>query len=788
MKLTTDRMSLFLYKYSILPPLLGFALGIWLYEYIPANQVWLLILAMGALFGVLAIFFSSLRFLLLIPIGFLFAWGPNIDRGTGIENYLDTKVDIEGVLYRSPEQRQYGGRLFIETDTVIENGGMKPAGGKVMITTGEIIDGLASGDRVRVLDVELRELGGFLNPGGFDLTGFYGRQGIRASGFTEGEEYIISFGRDESSGPVLHYIDRVRMKFASYVNKNFEYPESALLNALTVGYRGAIPGELRTEFSRAGVAHVLAISGLHVGAVAVFFYFLLKFALTRSEYLLLRFQVPRITAGLTIVPVFLYTALAGFSTSAVRAFIMITLYLISVVIGRDENKINTLGAAALIILIWHPWALFELSFRLSFAAVFGILLVHRFYPFRFGTLSDKLHSLIKSTVAAGFITLPLVVNSFGILPLVSIPANVLLVPFVEFLVIPLGLLSLLAFVISPYLAEPFISVNTALLDVVVFGIGKLNELPYSYVLMPRLGPVSWSLFIAAGVSLLLLGTYRKLIYVFPVFLAGFLLSLLITFSGFTHRGDIQVNILDAGQKRSAVFITLPDRSNVLIDGGYKRYGRSGYTEKAVIAPYLLHRGVRTIDRLILTSTDKDHLRGVEYLLESFSVKSLFTNGNRLDGGVWEEVYERGVDWRNLMETERIELSHDYALEVIKPGPGFVIKDSSLPYPVALRLSGPEISLLTGEGIYVEEVQSSLLSHDAQGLNSGVLYMHIVRDNESLSAFLNAVSPEALVTGALKGMEQPELESTRAIIQTKESGTVTIEPVGGRLQIKTYTGD
>jgi DNA internalization-related competence protein ComEC/Rec2 len=796
MKLTTEWTGLFLYKYSILPPLLGFALGTILNEYV--SEVWFLILAMGVIFGTLAIFFVNLRFLLLIPIGLLFASNPLLNQDAEIMNFIDTKVDIEGTLYKSPEQREYGSRIFLDTETVIREERREPANGRILITTGEFIEGLSYGDRVRVLNIELRGLRNFLNPGGFDFKNYYERQGIRASGFVEGEEYIISFGRDSSSNPVLHYIDKIRIRFASYVNNNFLFPESALLNAITVGYKGGIPQELRTEFSRAGVAHILAISGLHVGAVAVFFYFLLKFALSRSEYLLLGFQMPRVAAGLAIIPVFLYTALAGFSTSAVRAFIMISLYLISIVIGRDENKINTLGAAALIILIWHPWALFELSFRLSFSAVLGILLVHKFYPFKFATSRDKFYSLIKSTVAAGFVTLPLVVNSFGILPLVSIPANVILIPFVEFLIIPLGLISLFAFLISPYLAEPIISFNLILIDVVVFGIEKLTDIPYSYFTMPRLSPISWTLFIATGVALLLTGTLRKLKYVLPVLVVGFVVSSFISVSDKSPPGKVQVNILDAGPNRSAVFITLPEGKNMLIDGGYKRFGRSGYTERAVIAKYLLWRGVRNIDYLILTSTDKDHLRGVKYLLENFSVKNFWTNGDKLEGGVWEIIYERGIQWYNLLgynllghdllERPELPATAEYKLEIIKPGSDFKIKDTSLPYPIALKLTGPGLSLLTGEGLHLENVQISLLKLFGDELKSMVLYMPLIKTNDSLELFINTVSPEVFVTNVIDDLDLPAIDIPPSVFQTSVDGTVTIEGENNDLVIKNYTGD
>lgn len=786
MKLTTDRIGLFLYKYSILPPLLGFSLGIILNGYVA--HVWIPILVMGVIFGIVAVFFVNLRFLLLIPIGFLFAASPTINQETGVTNYIDKKITIEGTLYKSPEQREYGSRIFLDTEAVITREHRKPVKGKVTIITGDFIGGLAYGDRVRVLDVELREIRNFLNPGGFDVKSFYNRQGIRALGFVEGESQIISFGRDRSVNPLLHYIDRVRIKFASYVNTNFKFPENSVLNAITVGYKGGIPQELRAQFSRAGVAHILAISGVHVGAVAVFFYFLFKLALYRSEYLLLRFQMPRVVAGLTIIPVFLYTAVAGFSTSAVRAFIMISLYLISIVIGRDENKINTLCAAALIILIWHPWSLFELSFRLSFSAVFGILLVHKFYPFKFATLRDKLYSLVKSAAAAGFATLPFVVNTFGILPLVSIPANVILIPFIEFLIIPLGLISLFAFLISPYLAEPVISFNMVLIDMVVFGIGKLTDFPYSYITMPKLGAVSWALFIASGAALLLAGTYRKLKYALPLLVIGFCVSAYISVSDHSSQDSMQVNILDAGANRSAVFILLPEGKNILIDGGYKRFGRSGYTERGVIAKYLLSRGVRNIDYLVLTSTDKDHLIGVKYLLENFSVKEFFTNGDRLAGGVWEIIYDRGIEWHDLLELEKIPIIDEYKLEIIKPEKGFEVKDTSLPYPVALKLTGPGLSLLTGEGLHLDTVQRNLLRYEAEQLKSSMLYIPLLKTNESVEHFLNAVSPEVLVTNRTDDFDSLPIDIPISVFQTSVNGTVTIEGDDRGVEINTFSGE
>ncbi|MGH7807116.1 MAG: ComEC/Rec2 family competence protein [Thermodesulfobacteriota bacterium] len=326
-------------------------------------------------------------FLIFIPIGILFSARPD-PMENHILRFAEKEIDIEGVLFKSLENREKGSRLFIDAKSVFIEGKENRTHGKVIITTGERIKGHAYGDRVRVLDIRLRSLKNFSNPGSFDIKRYYERQGVYATGFAAGEEWVISFGKDSSSNSFIHSLDKMRLKFGDFVRKSSPFPEGEIINAITIGDQGGIPGELRNEFSKAGIAHLFSISGLHVGAVALVFYVITKWLIKRSEFMILKFQVPRLTARLTILPIFIYTILAGFATPVVRASIMAILYLISIVIGKEENKLNTLAVSAFIILLWQPWALFELSFQLSFASVLGILLMHKVYPFKLSTISD----------------------------------------------------------------------------------------------------------------------------------------------------------------------------------------------------------------------------------------------------------------------------------------------------------------------------------------------------------------------------------------------------------------
>jgi len=789
MKLTQNSIKDLLNNHKIVLIVISFILGILLNEYL--DSPWILVAITGLIGGIISLYFRDLRFLLFIPLGLVFSANSLVVSDSSILDHTGEKIDLEGVLYRSPESRGEGSRLYIDTDYIIREGLPKPVSGKVIIYSSENTSTLVYGDRIRLLDIKLKPIENFKNPGGFNLKKFYERQNIYARGFIDGENSIISFGLSRSYSPILYSIDRMRVKFGNFVRTGFQSPENQILNAITIGDKGGIPLAIRTEFSRSGVAHILAISGLHVGAVAIAFFFLIKWLLKRSEYILLRFQVPRLAAGMTILPIFLYTAIAGFSTSTVRAFIMISLYLLSIVIGKEQYRINTLSAAALIILLWHPWSLFELSFQLSFGAVFAILLTHKFYPFKFATIKDKFYSLIKTTVAATLATFPLIANSFGILPLVSIPANLIMVPLVEFIIVPISLISFLAFLISPYIAGVLISLNIFFIEMLIFGVEMFLQIPYSSLTIPPMNTLSWILFLIIIICLILNSFYPKVKFIIPFIVLGLILSLVNPLPGKSVQGVLEVSFLDVGENKSLVFLQLPNKKNILVNGGYSNTDRNGYLERTVITNYLLKNGIRKIDLLILTSTDKDHLSGAAHLLEKFDVRSLFTNGDKLDGPLWKLINDKNIQWNNISNVKEPITSADINLEILRPQGAFQIEDSSLPYPIAFKLTYGNSSFLFGESLNQAQVQRELIHSFKENIKSRILYIPNIKIGSALFEFIEAVSPEILVTWNTNrslGVFNQELYSLKEqtiILETDNMGAVTFTTKGEEINGRTF---
>jgi beta-lactamase superfamily II metal-dependent hydrolase len=370
----------------------------------------------------------------------------------------------------------------------------------------------------------------------------------------------------------------------------------------------------------------------------------------------------------------------------------------------------------------------------------------------------------------------------------------ILVPLVELLIVPLGLLSFLAFTVSEHIAWPLISVNIHFIRMMVFGIGLLLEIPYSSVTIPPLSALGILLFFALGISILLAGRLGRIKFVLPVIALAFVLSAAYPVIKKSRERGLTANFLDAGRNKSIVFLELPGGGNVLIDGGYSNLDRKGYIERNVAGRFLLHSGVNKIDLLILTSTDKDHMSGAEYLLENFDVGTVITNGDKLSGGLWGLIKEKNITWEDLGDIDAFPLGGEVSVEVLRPGGDFVIKDSSLPRPLALKINFGNESILTGEALDDARALSALTDTHGSGLKSGVLYMPVIDTEDAFPIFLEAVSPRVLVTGELdpsSAANDPVLRKALApvtLFDTSGDGEVTIRTDGSGLSAETYAGE
>lgn len=301
-------------------------------------------------------------------------------------------------------------------------------------------------------------------------------------------------------GGVRGWVETGRRRIGRFVDRVFEPDTGGLLKALVVGDRGGLTVEARDRFVAVGMSHVLSISGLHVGMLSLAVYFLCRVVAARSTWLLLRFPVQKLAALGSLAPVLLYAAVAGARIPTVRAAIMIGLYQLAVLSGRNASLFRSLALAALIAALVWPGAVMEASFQLSFLAVLSIaggIRIFRGTSFmqppetpRAGWLQRHRPAMLLSVLVPVFATLgtgPIVAHHFGVLSLAGFIANPLLVPLVGFFIVPAGLLTGFLCLFTPAVSTLLARAVEPVTALFLWSVNFLAAFPLAAFSLPRPG-------------------------------------------------------------------------------------------------------------------------------------------------------------------------------------------------------------------------------------------------------------------------------------------------------------
>ncbi|MDE0214502.1 MAG: ComEC/Rec2 family competence protein [Deltaproteobacteria bacterium] len=404
-------------------------------------------------------------------------------------------VLLEGRLYREPEGQ--GGRsrwhLAVEREWTPE--GARPATGNVRVTVRNAYRHWRYGDVIRA-PLRMRAPKNWDER--FDYTAYLARREIYHVAYLHNDWDVRLVRRD--GGGVRGWVETGRRRIGRFVDRVFEPDTGGLLKALVVGDRGGLTAEARDRFVAVGMSHVLSISGLHVGMLSLAVYYLCRLLAGRSTWLLLRFPVHKLAALGSLAPVLLYAAVAGARIPTVRAAIMIGLYQLAVLSGRNASLFRSLALAALIAALVWPGAVMEASFQLSFLAVLfiaGGIRICRGMPFmrpseapREGWLQRYRPAILLSVLVPVFATLgtgPVVAHHFGILSLAGFIANPLLVPLVGFFIVPAGLLTGFLCLFAPAVSTLPARVVEPVAALFLWSVDLLAALPMAAFSLPRPG-------------------------------------------------------------------------------------------------------------------------------------------------------------------------------------------------------------------------------------------------------------------------------------------------------------
>ncbi len=622
----------------------------------------------------LVIFLSALLFFLFFDryrvflIGVCFfacgcvVWDARVfpQEGDELSEFVDeqnpTTIRLRGVVCSTNLLLPHDEHLqaVVQAQEVYGGKGWSPIQGRFLIRWYRAVEPLFVGDRVTVVGRPTTKLS-FLNPGIDAVQRRYHQDNI----FTLIRCSTETSVRKDSCGTLksfAYWVSRLRQLQGELLAE--VVPESVMpfVAAVWLGHRVGLSQNELDSFVFSGTAHILAVSGIHVGVVFLSTAFLVS----------LFVRSPRKAAGIILGVVFLFCLLAGARASVMRAAVMVGFYLLADFFDRERDTISALAATAIVLPSFTPTIILDPGFQLSFLSVASILSFHErvslFLQDR-ARLPRFLSQPIATTFSAQILPLPLTVKIFHVLPLLVPLVNLIVVPLLG---VVLWLCLLTSFVVWLNAGVGLIFGHALLpfVECIRWLVGLSQRVPGSYTFLTSPTSVAMAFFWAALFPLVIPMRARQA----ALRWFGVITLFTLCFLCWKPRLIPEVVFLDVGHGDS-IFFQWNSGKTLLVDGG----DSSDHSDlgASVVCPFLWQKGITRLDYVICTHPDRDHIGGLLTVFERFDVGEIFLGvpqeKNPLEKALLEQCRRRDISVRFVSKGDRVEFEDGF-IEILNPVP------------------------------------------------------------------------------------------------------------------------
>jgi competence protein ComEC len=747
-------------------------------------------------FCLLSLFGGCLRFQASLPVVDEHQLQFYNDKGTAV---------IQGMVYAEPEPGNTSSVFRFSATKIQLNNDNVAVSGKALVTVLRYHE-YHYGDILKVtgkLEIPPQS-------DDFNYKDYLARQGIYS---------VINYPRIETLNTgqgfiPLSWIYSLRNNLSQSLSRALPEPQASLAQGILLGLRGEIPYSLNQAFSRTGTAHVLAISGINITII-------IGMLLAAGIWLFGKRYSVYIWLALLII--WLYALLTGMNPPVVRGAIMGSLFLIAEYLGRQSSALTALTFAAAIMVAIQPQVLWDASFQLSFLAMAGLILISPYLQAlaRKGikaTLATKetaasLGNFIVDsfavTLAALLATWPVIAYYFHIVSFVGLPATFFAVLALPAIIVTAALVAVIGLLL-PLLAWVLGWISWLFISYFIFVVRAFDVLPFSSIRLEQIEVWQIWLYYALLAVVAAAIYYRKQLteilhlaaskmtplvsksldsvpkvpkkwVVLPLLLATVLVWVAILN---IPDDKLHVNILDVGQG-DAILVLTPSRQKILIDGGPSP--RAINLELSQRLPFW----DKTIDLVILTEPQADHVAGLTEVLRNYKVKQVIEPGVAYESITYHQ-------WLSLVESEQISHKTTHAGQQIELGDGIELEVLNPSSPLlqgtsddvdnnglVMRLSWNEISFLFTSDLR-KDAESYLIGQRA-ALRSTVLKVgHHGSLTSTSEQFLAAVDPQIAVisVGANNRFGLPSTEVVNRLVTRLGSDSIYFTSTHGTIEFIT----
>lgn len=567
---------------------------------------------------------------------------------------------------------------------------------------------------------------------------------------------------------ILQFANNMNLKIKEKIKPTFAEEKLAILKGLLLGETEDIAEEVRETFQISNISHVLAISGMHI-----------SYIIMGLQLLLIKVMGKKKTRIVTIIFLILYAFITGFSPSIVRAVSMGIITIGSGLVYRKSDVWNSMAISLLGILLYNPFLILNVGLQLSYLGTIGIILLRstvlKIFSYKKrkkeGKINEKVKEILAVSLSAQIMILPIMVCHFNTIGIYFLITN-LLVSVIIGPIIILGFFCMLtSFIFSPITNLISLPLNIGL--EILNLISKFSELPLSKIYLPTPSIIAIILYfigVLVGNQIYsiyhlnhLTSTHKRIKNIIALFQYKFrqkkkkyLKCTFIIFIVFMIGiplipKSLKIYFVDVGQG-DCTFIVTPQNKTILIDGGGSITDNFDVGKKTLI-PYLLDRGYTTIDYVMLSHFDQDHVGGILSVLEELKVKNVIIGKQFEDSENLQEfleiVNEKNIKVNVVEAGSRIHIEKNLYFDVLWPSSNQEISENSINNnALVCKLNYKNFTMLfTGD---IEEEAEKVLVSKYGGtdiLKSAVLKVaHHGSKSSSIEEFLNLVQPRIALIG------------------------------------------
>ncbi|MEH7223186.1 DNA internalization-related competence protein ComEC/Rec2 [Bacillus sp. JJ1566] len=495
----------------------------------------------------------------------------------------------------------------------------------------------------------LKEPQGSRNPHSFDYQKYLYTQGIHWI-------FEVNIITPEKCDPqekwsMSRWLLKIRETGIRQIDSHFEGSTAGIIQALIYGERMNIETDIVNSYQSLGLIHLLAISGIHVSLMTGMFYFLcIRFGLTRES-----------TAILLLCLLPAYILIAGGSPSVIRSVLMCMLLFATILWWKKASMLDVISFVFIMMLAFNPYFLFNVGFQLSFMVSGSLILSSRVI---FKHYSNAIASLFAVSFLSQIASLPILLFHFFEFSLLSLPLNMLYVPLYSVIILPFALFTVFLLGIFEPIGQIFAAILSWMMEFLNQVTVWVSQSSFSVLTLGKPGLILMILYCGTIFYFLVCWEKKKVLLQRALLLPIGVLMLHVILPYINPYGE--VTMIDVGQGDS-IYIELPFRKGVyLIDTGGTiqfeqeewRKRRKEFSTAEIIIPYLKSRGVRSLDKLIITHGDQDHIGGAKSLVEKINIKEIVLGKNKKDAiqetelkkiatkkGIRINQVERGQKWK-----------------------------------------------------------------------------------------------------------------------------------------------